>query len=157
MIEAKMEILEEVVERCKTILRETLVSIVLFGSLARGLQDSRSDIDLLVVVNKDINSDFLRDIRIEMLLEHSVKLDTILMSKQDIIDNFEHFSPLFLSFVLGVSVLVDNGFFEREYFKFLNQLKKERIKYVEGGNVWDLQKMSSEILQEHSGKLQERI
>jgi predicted nucleotidyltransferase len=147
MIEREMDVLEEVVERCKTILGETLVSIVLFGSAARGLQDSRSDIDLLVVVNKDVNSDFLRDIRIEMLLKYSVKLDMILMSKQDVIDNFEHFSPLFLSFVLGISVIVDDGSFEREYFKFLNQLKEEKIKYVEGGKVWDLQKISSEILQ----------
>ena len=147
MIERRMEVLDTVVERCKTILRETLVSVVLFGSVARGLQDSRSDIDVLVVVNRDINSDFLRDIRIEMLLTYSVKLDLILMSKQDVIDNFEHFSPLFLSFALGVSVLVDDGFFEREYIKFLNQLKEENIKYVEGGKVWDLQEISSRILQ----------
>ena len=147
MIERRMEVLDTIVERCKTILRETLVSVILFGSVARGLQDSRSDIDVLVVVSKDINSDFLRDIRIEMLLTYSVKLDLILMSKQDVIDNFEHFSPLFLSFALGVSVLVDDGFFEREYIKFLNQLKEENIKYVEGGKVWDLQEISSRILQ----------
>jgi hypothetical protein len=99
------------------------------------------------VVNKDVDSDFLRDIRIEIVLKYSVKLDMILMSKQDVIDNFEHFSPLFLSFVLGVSVLVDDDFFEREYFKFLNKLKEENIKYVEGGKVWDLRKISSGILQ----------
>jgi predicted nucleotidyltransferase len=147
MMDKRMEGLEDVVERCKTVLGENLVSIVLFGSVARGLEDSRSDIDLLIVVNKDVDSDFLRDIRIEIVLKYSVKLDMILMSKQDVIDNFEHFSPLFLSFVLGVSVLVDDDFFEREYFKFLNKLKEENIKYVEGGKVWDLRKISSGILQ----------
>ena len=147
MINRRTEVLDTVVERCKITLRETLVSVILFGSVARGLQDSRSDIDVLVVVNKDVNSEFLRDIRIEMLFKYSVKLDIILMSKQDVIDNFEHFSPLFLSFALGVSVLVDDGFFEREYVKFLNQLKEERIKYVEGGKVWDMQEISSRILQ----------
>ena len=147
MIKRSTEVLDTVVERCKTILGETLVSVILFGSVARGLQDSRSDIDVLVVVNKDINSEFLRDIRIEMLFKYSVKLDLILMNKKDVIDNFEHFSPLFLSFALGISVLVDDGFFEREYVKFLNQLKEEHIKYVEGGKVWDLQEISSRILQ----------
>lgn len=147
MIHMRMEVLDEVVERCKTILGENLVSVVLFGSVARGLQDSRSDIDLLIVVNKEVNDDFLRDIRIDILLKYSLKLDIIFMSKQDVIDNFEHFSPLFLSFVLGVLILVDDNFFEREYFKFLNQLKEENIRYVEGGRVWDLQKISSEILQ----------
>jgi predicted nucleotidyltransferase len=147
MIHMRMEVLDEVVERCKTILGENLVSVVLFGSVARGLQDSRSDIDLLIVVNKEVNDDFLRDIRIDIFLKYSLKLDIIFMSKQDVIDNFEHFSPLFLSFVLGVLILVDDNFFEREYFKFLNQLKEENIRYVEGGRVWDLKKISSEILQ----------
>jgi predicted nucleotidyltransferase len=147
MIHMRMEVLDEVVERCKTILGENLVSAVLFGSVARGLQDSRSDIDLLIVVNKEVNDDFLRDIRIDIFLKYSLKLDIIFMSKQDVIDNFEHFSPLFLSFVLGVLILVDDNFFEREYFKFLNQLKEENIRYVEGGRVWDLKKISSEILQ----------
>jgi predicted nucleotidyltransferase len=147
MMDRRMKVLEEVVEKCKTALGENLVSIVLFGSVARGLEDSRSDIDLLIVVNKDVKSDLLRDIHIETLLEYSIKLDTMLMSKQDVVDNFEHFSPLFLSFVLGVSVLIDNGFFEKEYSKFLNQLKEENIKYVEGGKVWNLREISSRILQ----------
>lgn len=147
MIERRIEVLDEVIERCKAILGETLVSIILFGSLARGLQDNRSDIDLLIVVNEDITGDFLKDIRIGILLKYSVNLDIICMSKQDVIDNFEHFSPLFISFVLGVSILVDDDFFEKEYFKFLNQLKKENIKYVEQGKIWDLQEISSGILQ----------
>ncbi|MBU6999412.1 MAG: nucleotidyltransferase domain-containing protein [Theionarchaea archaeon] len=147
MMDRTMEVLEEVVEKCRTVLGENLTSIVLFGSVARGLEDSRSDIDLLIVVDRDAESDLLKDIRIEMLLKYSVKLDMILMGKQDVTDNFEHFSPLFLSFVLGVSVLVDDDFFEREYFKFLNKLKEENIKYVEGGKVWDLREISSGILQ----------
>jgi hypothetical protein len=57
----------------------------------------------------------------------------IVMSKKDIFDNFEHFSPLFLSFALGITILVDDGFFKKEYFEFLNRLNKENIKYVEGG------------------------
>jgi predicted nucleotidyltransferase len=147
MIERRIEVLDEVIERCKAILGETSVSIILFGSLARGLQDNRSDIDLLIVVNKDITGDFLKDIRIGILLKYSVNLDIICMSKQDVIDNFEYFSPLFISFVLGVSILVDVDFFEKEYFKFLNQLKEENIKYVEQGKIWDLQEISSKILQ----------
>ena len=146
MINARMEVIDEVVERCKTILGETLVSVVLFGSIPRGLQDARSDIDLLIVTEKDVKKDFLKDIWIDFLLKYSVKLDMIVMSRQDVIDNFEHFSPLFLSFALGITILVDDGFFKREYFKFLKRLKEENIKYVEGGKVWNLQKISSEIL-----------
>jgi len=147
MINEKMEVIDEVVERCKTILGETLVSVVLFGSIPRGLQDARSDIDLLIVTEKDVGKDFLKDIRIDFLLKYIVQLDMIVMSRQDVIDNFEHFSPLFLTFALGITILVDDGFFEREYFEFLRKLKEENIKYVEGGKVWELKKTSSEILQ----------
>lgn len=142
----KRTVVDEVVERCKTILGERLVSVVMFGSVARGIQNARSDIDLLIVVEKEVKKDFLRDIRINFLLKYTVELDMIVMSKQDIIDNFDHFSPLFLSFALGVTILVDDGFFEREYYEFLKRLKEENIKYVEGGKVWDLKKVSSEIL-----------
>ena len=147
MITQKMDVLNEVVERCKIMLGKTLVSVVLFGSLARGLQDARSDIDLLIVAKKEIKNDFIKNIWIYFLLEYGVKLDMIAMSRKDVIDNFEGFSPLFLSFALGITILFDDGFFEREYFKFLNRLNEENIKYVEGGKVWDLRKISSEILQ----------
>lgn len=142
----KRTVVDEVVDQCKTILGERLVSVVMFGSVARGIQNARSDIDLLIVVEKEVKKDFLRDIRIDFLLKYTVELDMIVMSKQDIIDNFDHFSPLFLSFALGVTILVDDGFFEREYYEFLKRLKEENIKYVEGGKVWDLKKVSSEIL-----------
>lgn len=85
----KMDVLNEVVERCKIMLGKTLVSVVLFGSLARGLQDARSDIDLLIVAKKVIKNVFMRDIWIYYLLEYGVKLDMIVMSKKDVIDNFE--------------------------------------------------------------------
>jgi len=115
MKEKKMDVVDNVIERCKAALGENLVSIILFGSPARGLEDNRSDIDILLVVNEDVTDDFLKDIRINILLTYSIKLDTICMNKEDVIDNFEHFSPLFLSFVLGVSLLVDNGVFKKDY------------------------------------------
>jgi hypothetical protein len=124
--------------------------------VARGLHDARSDIDLLIVVEEKVGKDFSRDVWIDFLLKYGIKLDMIVMSKQDVIDNFNCFSPLFLSFALGIVILVDDGSFEREYSGFLKRLKEETIKYVEGGKVWDLQKISSEILQERSGKLQSR-
>jgi predicted nucleotidyltransferase len=153
----KIELLNEVVERCRNALRENLVSVVLFGSVARGLQDSRSDTDLLIVVEEEGKDDYLRDIRIHFLLNHASKLDIIIMDKKDTKDNFKCFSPLFLSFALGITILWDTGFFQREYSKFLSRLKDERIKYVEGGKVWDLQEISSKNLQQRSGELQERI
>ncbi len=142
-----MELLQEIVERCRNALGKNLVSVVLFGSTARGLQDKRSDIDLLVVVEEEVEGDLLKDVRIDLLLNHSVKLDTIILSKKDVVDNFNYFSPLFLSFTLGIIVLIDDGFFKEKYFEFLNKVKEENILYIEGGKTWDLKKISSERLQ----------
>ncbi len=142
-----MELLQEIVERCTKVLGKNLVSVVLFGSRARELHDKRSDIDLLIVVEEEIESDPLRDVRIDFLLNYSAKLDTIVLSRKDVVDNFNYFSPLFLSFTLGIIILVDDGFFKEKYFEFLNKVKEENILYVEGGRIWDLKKISSERLQ----------
>lgn len=142
-----MDVLNEVTEQCRKALGKNLVSVVLFGSTARGLQDSRSDIDVLIVVEKEVDNNLFKDMRIDFLINYGVKLDTIVMDKKDVVDNFNYFSPLFLSFALGITILYDEEFFEKEYFTFLGRLKDENIKYVEGGKVWDLQKISSEILQ----------
>lgn len=142
-----MELLQEIVERCRDALGKNMISVVLFGSTARGLQGRRSDIDLLIVVEEEVEGDLLKDVRIDLLLDHSVKLDTIVLSKKDVVDNFNYFSPLFLSFTLGIIVLIDDGFFKEKYFEFLNKVKEENILYVEGGKTWDLKKISSERLQ----------
>ncbi len=143
----EIELLDNIVRRCKEALGENLVSVVLFGSVARKSYDSRSDIDLLIVVEREVTDDFLREIRMDCLLNNGTKLDTILLNRKDVTDNFEHFSPLFLSFVLGITILFDTGFFREKYSEFLNRVKEEEILYVEGGKVWDLQKISSENLQ----------
>lgn len=76
-----MELLDEVVDRCKKALGKNLVSVVLFGSTARGLQDERSDIDLLIVVEEAVDYELFKDIHIDFLLNYSVKLDTIVLNK----------------------------------------------------------------------------
>lgn len=61
---------------------EDLVSIILFGSVARGNFDGRSDIELLIVMESDRKEDILKDIRLEFLLRHVVKMDMIVMTKK---------------------------------------------------------------------------
>jgi predicted nucleotidyltransferase len=49
---AQMEsLLDEIVEEMKTIFKGNLVSVILFGSYARGDFDSESDVDVMVVTN----------------------------------------------------------------------------------------------------------
>jgi predicted nucleotidyltransferase len=143
----KNEILKDFVDECKKKFGKELVSIVLFGSMGRGIADTRSDIDLIIVVDGNGKNQILKDIRIEFLLKYEVKLDILLLTKKDVIDNFKAFSPLFSTFALGVDILYDRGFFEKQLKKFGKKLEKTRIRYCEGGKIWDLQKIGSKSSQ----------
>ena len=143
----KNEILKDFVDECKKKFGKELVSIVLFGSMGRKIADTRSDIDIIIVINRDSKNQMLKDIRIEFLLKYEVKLDILLLTKKDVIDNFKAFSPLFSTFALGLDILYDQGFFEKQLKEFGKKLEKTKIKYYEGGKVWDLQKIGSKSLQ----------
>lgn len=141
------EILKDFVDRCKKRIGKDLVSIVLFGSMARGSSDARSDIDLIIVTEGKNKEDNFKDIRINFLLEYETALDILVLTKKEAIENFKAFSPLFSTLVLGVDILYDQGFFEEQLKEFRKKLEKTKIKYCEGGKIWDLQKIGSEILQ----------
>ncbi len=72
--------------------------------------------------------------------------DTICLTKNDAMANFEGISPLFATLVLGIKLLYDKGgFFEKEFKKLTNKIRETKIKYYEGDKLWDLQKICSEI------------
>lgn len=74
-------ILERFAARAKEVLRDNLVSIILFGSRARGEARPDSDVDLLLAV-KDLNRasqalDDLDDVVLDLLFEHGLLLALI--------------------------------------------------------------------------------
>lgn len=146
------KIIGEFVKRIKGRFGGKLVSVVLFGSRARGTYSRSSDVDLLVVAdglpdNVQERWETLKDARLEFLLGYGAKVETLLLTRNEVLDNFNSFSPLFSSFVMGSRVFYDKGFFMKEFKNFVKSLSVTRIKYFEGGKKWDLQKISSRILQ----------
>ncbi len=74
-------ILERFAAQTKEVLRDNLVSIILFGSRARGEAHADSDVDLLLVV-KDLQKastalDTLDEIVLDLLLEHGLLLAVV--------------------------------------------------------------------------------
>lgn len=133
--------------RCVEEYGENLVSVVLFGSRSRGIATQRSDIDFIIVLNRDVEEEIIKNLRLDFLMKFGKNIDTICLNRNDALDNFEGISPLFATLVLGIKILYDKGgFFEKEFKKLTKRIRETRIKYYEGDRLWDLQKICTEIL-----------
>jgi len=142
------EIKEKLAKKIKNILRDNLISIVLFGSTGRNRRTMMSDVDLLVVskhVTKNVEKE-INKLKIEYLFK-GIKIDVILISVEDALANFTKPSPLFASLVLGFEILYDTGFFKEHFKKMVEIIKNSKIVYGEGGKIWDLARIVSETLQ----------
>lgn len=127
-------------------LGEALVSIVLYGSVARGDAEPRSDIDLLFVVDDAPSSHTARR---EPLLRaweqhrHTRALPTVTWSFiVKTRDEARVHSPLYLDMVEDAVLLLDReGFFEsvlEEMRDRMRQLGSRRVHLPDGSWYWDL-------------------
>ena len=68
---------EELVEGIKNILEDNLISIVLYGSVARGTATEESDIDIAIIAKQEFDME-LRDKVVELAVDIDLKYDTVL-------------------------------------------------------------------------------
>lgn len=68
---------EEIIEGLRNIFKDKLVSIVLFGSYARGTNTSESDIDIAIILNQKYDRES-RDKVIDLAVDIDLKYDTVL-------------------------------------------------------------------------------
>ncbi|MHA1328308.1 MAG: nucleotidyltransferase domain-containing protein [Promethearchaeota archaeon] len=137
-------ILRELLQKLKQEWKGNLISLVLYGSVARGDFNENSDIDLLIVCEnlpKSISK------RIEMFLEiedelqlekyhekgFHVDFSTILRTKKEA----ENLIPLYLDMVDDAVILYDkNNFFNNVLNRLREQLKKLGAKRIYIGKKW---------------------
>ncbi|MBD3183279.1 hypothetical protein GF312_13365 [Candidatus Poribacteria bacterium] len=119
-----------------------VVSVAVFGSVARNEDTADSDTDLLIVVE---NIDKNRIERIEDILrinecfpDESYPLDTILISKTECENNFRNHNPLYLDIAFDAQILYDKN-------DYLKKHIDETRKYVllkniirKGVGAWSL-------------------
>lgn len=126
---------------------ERLISVVVFGSVARETQTFESDIDLLIIASglpqgrmKRIGEFEPVEERIEPFLKSLKEKDGIHSYISAIIkspEEAEKGSPLFLDMVEDARILFDrNGFFEGVLDKLRKRLKELGSKRIWRGNAW---------------------
>ncbi len=140
------ELVELLLKEIKNFYKDRLVSVVLFGSVARETQRFDSDIDILIVAE---NLPKGRGKRIREFLQIEEKLEEHLrnLEKSGI---YTYISPilktpeevkagslLFLDFVEDAKILYDRGdFFKNRLEELKDKLKKWGAKRIWLGNAW---------------------
>jgi len=138
--------IEEFVKACKRKFKKDLVSIVLFGSYARGTATLFSDIDILLVVKNLPKNTWERDklmdrIVLRILFNRHKRISPILVTPEELERQAKWPNPLFYGILLGYECLHGKESFEN-IMKIVKQrvLEKKPV-YVEGGKKWELAKM----------------
>jgi hypothetical protein len=134
-------ILKEVLEEILIKFNKDLVSVVLFGSHARGNPRQRSDIDLIVVSNLP------EGWRERSALELSIKrlglkvgraIQVILMEPKDVCYSMENIAPLMLEIYDAYLCLFDReGFFHGEIVRFSEDLERQGVRKL-GAFKWEV-------------------
>jgi uncharacterized protein len=145
--------IKEFVKACKEKFKDNLVSIVLFGSYARGNFKETSDVDLLVIVKDLPESVWERDKLIkettwEIFLKYNEDLQPILSTPKEIRMAMKNNNPIFFGILLGYKVLIDKeNFFEKNLKEIiLPRIVKNPPLFVYGGKVWRLEKIAENLL-----------
>ena len=117
------KILNEFVEKCKKKFGKNLVSIVLFGSYARGKARETSDIDVLVIAKKLPSNVWERDKIIE----------EIVMRKEN---------SFFYGLLTSYKIIYKKKFFQNSLQTILiPRVRKSKPLFIYGDERWEMEKI----------------
>jgi predicted nucleotidyltransferase len=126
--------------------KDDLISVVVYGSVARGDNRNDSDVDLLIIMKNLPKDSMLKRIRLfETKVEDKLNLDEYwkmgyYISLSPVLktpEEAEKFSPLYLDMVYDAVILYDrNYFFTRILQKLRDRLKELGAERVRMGKKW---------------------
>ncbi|MFP3234250.1 MAG: nucleotidyltransferase domain-containing protein [Sulfolobaceae archaeon] len=126
--------------------KDDLISVVVYGSVARGDNRNDSDVDLLIIMKNLPKDSMLKRIRLfETKVEDKLNLDEYwkmgyYISLSPVLktpEEAEKFSPLYLDMVYDAVILYDrNYFFARILQKLRDRLKELGAERVRMGKKW---------------------
>jgi len=126
--------------------KDDLISVVVYGSVARGDNRNDSDVDLLIIMKNLPKDSMLKRIRLfETKVEDKLNLDEYwkmgyYISLSPVLktpEEAEKFSPLYLDMVYDAVILYDrNYFFTRILQKLRDRLRELGAERVRMGKKW---------------------
>ena len=90
------EVFEKLIPRLLNIFHDSINSIILYGSVARGTQTSESDVDIAVIVNGYTKAmhDAMTDFVVDLELEYN-KVLSVLLIDYDKFKEWENIMPFY--------------------------------------------------------------
>ncbi len=140
------EIVESLLELLLEHFGERLISLVIFGSVARGESTKESDLDLLIIIDGLPRSRLKRQelfIDVEERIEHKVRkmesmgwridFSPILKTPEEA----SKMTPLYLDMVEDALIIYDKDrFFEKILLRLMGRLRDLRAERVMVGRLW---------------------
>lgn len=119
--------------------KDSLVSLVLFGSFAQGRAKPTSDVDILAIIEEDYSSMEKKVVQVDTdltwLLKRAVRC--LPFTPDDFTFMVEERFPLILGVASGYQILFDpSGFFEKQIQEIFKDVEKGKIKYYPRSGIW---------------------
>jgi predicted nucleotidyltransferase len=115
-LKAKARLIVEEISR-----NDQIVSVILFGSLAKGKTTEESDIDLLIITEVETEEQ-LNNTVYDLMFKHDVPLEPVFLTYEDLIINLQARTAFIFGLLEGYQVLYDRGGVET-----LLSIKKKEI------------------------------
>ena len=134
-------VLEDVLNRARQLLGDTLASVVLFGSRARGSSHPDSDLDLLSVAqslpDEEGRDELALDIA-EIGFDYGLSLQIILATLEETMLSAKTGAPLMFEIYDAHRIIYDkDGFFSQVIEKFAEQLHRWKARKIKD-RVWEV-------------------
>ena len=123
------KILDEFLQKCKQKFGDNLISIILFGSYARGMATEYSDVDLLIIAKnlpkrRIERYKIIRDIILDFIYEYEINISPILIKPEEL--SHKNISPLIYGILTGYKVIYDKDNFWKNYLERIKPIIKEK-------------------------------
>lgn len=122
--------------------KDNLISIILFGSHAKGTSNKCSDIDLLIIVKEapvywSDRVEPIRKCKFDFYLRYKKIISPIILTKKEMEYSAEKtINPLFAGIMTGFIVLLDKDNYFSNIIEKCNN-KYSGLKFVDRGRTWE--------------------
>jgi hypothetical protein len=139
--EDRDDILGKTIARAQRLLGESLISVVLFGSRARGTATSDSDFDLLIIARSLPDGKERRELALDMAevgFDYGLPIQIILVTSEEAEQAAATGAPLMFEIYDAHRLLYDKSdFFGRLTVRFAEQLRTWRARKIKD-RVWEV-------------------